>query len=449
MVTTQPLSLDTTDRLRDASFSSYLNSPEKSIMRKLAEDPNSLFLGRKKVEEGEIGVFGAEKYFNGLMGEENQRVSNNVRTKTQHQKNAPIDISHSKPKIQPRTPSVHSESSWNSQSGLLQSVKRNPSQRKGKKRNGKNFISILGCSCSCNGKNSVVIDEKGEETNSKKSLSCGGFQGKMGKQERTKTGSDPVDLARIKQSGLNPWVMEEIHCKKIDEMGNGLSREDCFSFPILNSTPGGNPNPMNFQENQDGKRWHNSLEVFGSSVLDKRNKNFLVLEGNPIMWGWETDSRAEEFEIPRSSDAMYNDNESDASSDLFEIESFANSGNSFLERNGSDEMSSNVTHTTCYAPSEVSIEWSVVTASAAGFSSVISDSEEFVSNSKGVTNPRKMGPDGKFSVGGKEMEKRPGNLLGCKSNEAVRVAGDAYMRNKKGNLDSRRRYRSSREGKGK
>lgn len=399
------------------------------------------------MEEGEIGVFGAEKYFNGLMGEENQRVSNNVRTKTQHQKNAPIDISNSKPKIQPRTPSVYSESSWNSQSGLLQSVKRNPSQRKGK-----NFISSLGCSCTCNGKNSVVIDEKDEEINPKKSLSREGFQGKMGKQERTKTGSDPVDLARIKQSGLNPWVMEEIHCKKIDEMGNGLSREDCFSFPILNSTQGGNPNPMNFQENQDGKRRNNSLEVFGSSVLDKRNKNFLILEGNPIMWGWETDSRAEEFEIPRRScDAMYNDNESEASSDLFEIESFANSGNSFLGRNESDEMSSNVTHTTCYAPSEVSIEWSVVTASAAGFSSVISDSEELVStNSKGVTNPRKMGPDEKFSAGGKEMEKRPvGNLLGCKSYEAVRVAGDTYMRSKKGNLDSRRRYRSSREGEGK
>ncbi|KAE9454514.1 hypothetical protein C3L33_13582, partial [Rhododendron williamsianum] len=291
-------------------------------MRKLAEDPNSLFLGRKKVEEGEIGVFGAEKYFNGLMGEENQRASNNVRTKTQHQKNAPIDISHSKPKIQPRTPSVHSESSWNSQSGLLQSVKRNPSQRKGKKRNGKNFISILGCSCSCNGKNSVVIDEKGEETNSQKSLSCSGFQGKMGKQERTKTGSDPVDLARIKQSGLNPWVMEEIHCKKIDEMG-----------------------------------------------MDKRNKNFLILEGNPIMWGWETDPG------PRNSKSQE-------------------------------------------VLTQFSIEWSVVTASAAGFSSAISDSEEFVSNSKGVTNPRIMGPDGKFSVGRKEMEKRPpGNLLGCKSNK--------------------------------
>lgn len=433
--------------------------------------------------EGEIGVFRAEKYFNDLVVDENPRVSNHVRIKTQNQKNAAIDISHSKSKIQPRTtPSAYSESSCNSQSGLLQSVKRNPSQRKGKKRNGKNFISSLGCSCSCNGKNSVEVNEKEVQTNSKKSLSCGEFDGKMGNKETTKNGSDPVDLTRINQSGLNPWVMEEIHCKKIDEMGNGLNREDCFSFPILNSTPGGKPNPLNFQENQEEKQ-RNSLEVLGSSV--KKNKNFLILEGNPAMWGWQADSVVdeffdksgypgqlsnsgyqgkltnsgcsgqltrvvEEFGVPQSFDVMYNDNESEGSSDLFEIESFTNSGNSFLRRNGSDGMSSCVTPATCYPPSEVSIEWSVVTASAAEFSSAISDSEEFV-NSEGIRNPRKTGPHGKtISAGGKEMENRgSGNLLGCKNYQAVRVAGDAYVRSGKGNLDSRRGNRSRREGKGK
>lgn len=163
MVTTQPLSSDTDNHLRDASFSSYLNSSEKTIISKLAENPNSLFLGRRKVVEGEgeIGVFRAEKYFNDLVVEENPRVPNHVRIETEFQKNAPIDISHSKLKIQPRTtPSAYSESSWNSQSGLLQSVKRNPSQRKGKKRNGKNFISSLGCSCHCNGENSVKEMER-------------------------------------------------------------------------------------------------------------------------------------------------------------------------------------------------------------------------------------------------------------------------------------------------
>ncbi|MCI01260.1 protein PHYTOCHROME KINASE SUBSTRATE 1, partial [Trifolium medium] len=66
---------------------------------------------------------------------------------------------------------------------------------------------------------------------------------------------------------------------------------------------------------------------------------------------------------------------SDASSDLFEIESLkGKSSNNFLTRQTSDAASSCVSPNN-YAPSEASIEWSVVTASAA----VMSDCEDQMS----------------------------------------------------------------------
>ncbi|CAH2045686.1 unnamed protein product [Thlaspi arvense] len=54
---------------------------------------------------------------------------------------------------------------------------------------------------------------------------------------------------------------------------------------------------------------------------------------------------------------------SDSSSDLFEIENLTGKLKPCLTRQGSDAASP-----TRYAPSEVSIEWSIVTASAADFS---------------------------------------------------------------------------------
>ncbi|PSR85062.1 Protein PHYTOCHROME KINASE SUBSTRATE like [Actinidia chinensis var. chinensis] len=440
----QTLSFTGNDHLCDASFLPYLNCSERNFVRKLAEsslNPNSatamtphkdLYLFRKKAEDGEIGVFGAEKYFNGVVDEDDPRASNNGGLKIQYMKNEPIHPSPMKPKIQPRTASVHSEASWNSQNALLRSVLRNQVPRKTKQRNGRSFLASLGCSCSCNGKNSVDIDENDGKSNSSVAM------------EPVLNVPDTVDLARANKSRLNPWVMEEVQCKKIDEEGIGLKREDCFTFPILNSKPGIPEIKVHSYEHEDDKQ-RNSLEVFGSPVLGKKTKSS-SLDTRPAVWGWETSSESGEFEIPQKSHGMYNDNESEASADLFEIESFTNSGNQFLLRQGLNGMSSTcVTPTTCYAPSEVSIEWSVVTASVAEFSA-ISNLEDMISTA-GTEKFRKMARNYKYSLAaGKELDKkRSGILLSCNSLKAVKVAGDAYRTNGKAVDDPQRRQRPSRD----
>lgn len=127
-------------------------------------------------------------------------------------------------------------------------------------------------------------------------------------------------------------------------------------------------------------------------------------------------SAAEELKIPSISSEMHNDHDqdsdSDASSDLFEIESL------YID-NPYDPAA-------CYAPSEASIEWSVVTASAADFS-LLSDTDE-VSSTIQTPCIKKSGLNSR-TCSFKEMPKiRPSILSGCKSQKSVNVAGDAHAR---------------------
>ncbi|KAA8532984.1 hypothetical protein F0562_032899 [Nyssa sinensis] len=173
---------------------------------------------------------------------------------------------------------------------------------------------------------------------------------------------------------------------------------------------------MHFQEEEEDDKPRKLLEAFGSPILEKGKKTLSML-----IW--------EETEIPERSDRMFNDTGSDASSDLFEIDSFKSNANPFL---ASDGMS-------CYAPSEASIEWSVVTASAADFSAT-SDSEELRAAAT-TTNPNKKVPTAKTMPAGEIQKWRP-SLLGCKSYKAVRVAGDAYRTSEKAIPETRRHPRS-------
>ncbi|KAG6399900.1 hypothetical protein SASPL_141385 [Salvia splendens] len=140
---------------------------------------------------------------------------------------------------------------------------------------------------------------------------------------------------------------------------------------------------------------------FGSPIPIKGNNCFNAAT-NLAMLTWD-----EDFKIPSTSSETHNDTDSDASSDLFEIESFY--------------IDNPFEPTTCYdAPS---IEWSVVTASAADFS----DSDEASST---ILMPciRKSGLNAK-TASFREMPKiRPSFLSGCKSQKAVGVVGDAQTR---------------------
>ncbi|KAM7464521.1 hypothetical protein LguiA_032642 [Lonicera macranthoides] len=393
--------------LHETSFSSYLNHAEqKNFLHKLTGSSPNLtsfisspqkhaYAVKKKVEDEEIGVFGAEKYFKGAMDVKNPKISRKSNTKHDHdhEKDEPIDKSSASPKTHPATPSVHSESSLNSKSAFLYKVPRN--QTRANKGNGKCFLANLGCNCYCNDKNSVEVDDGHIDDNS------GGVHGKGISKQPEKTG----DLVQPNKSLSKTWAEEEMHMhsEKFHEKEIGSKREECFSFPILNSKPGDTTVEVKLNKEDDNPT-RNSLEVFGSPILEKGNKSSR-LDNKLTMLNWGK-------RIARPPNELYNDTESDASSDLFEIESFSTNPN-------------------CYAPSEASIEWSVVTASAADFS-MMSDSEELRTAESGRKIRSRMEKSGKSSTKEKEMQKRrTGILLGCKSQKSVRVAEDVHSKKEK------------------
>ncbi|KAL6983493.1 hypothetical protein U1Q18_016879 [Sarracenia purpurea var. burkii] len=394
----QPFSNDTHPRV--ASFSSFLTRSEEPIFHKKLQDP--IPFGRNKVEDGEISVFSAEKYFNGGMDDdgddEKPKFSNNF-----------LQVKE-KPRIQVGTPSVRSESSWNSQTGLLPSVRRDSQERKKtKKRRSKNFLASFVCNCSCYDKKSVDVDEYLGEKKSETSAISGLVQAKSATNE-TKTIQNGADMVSC--------------CKKIDELGLGLDREECFRFPILNYKMENSAVKVKLQEEEEDEKKSDSLEVFGS----KKNKSSRI-ERRLDMLKWDNASsstRMEELQIPAAWDSgMYSDGESDASSDLFEIMSFTNNSNPFLHGQAVSDFGMSSCPTTCYEPSEASIEWSVVTASAADFSAA-SDYENPISPAKAW----KM----TGNANGAALEtgkRRSGSLLGCNSMKAVRVIGDAHWTNGK------------------
>lgn len=437
-----------TSNIRDASFSSYLSTNEETFLRKLADQKSNQNLSpiititsasqgdkqnhlgtRKKEEEEEIGVFGAEKYFNGVMDEESSKSSSSTcSSRKYHVHQQKVNLDHMKLKIhQPGTPSVRSESSWNSQSALLRSGSRNPNRtnKASNKAQMKSFFASLGCKCSCSDKNSVDVKEEhvGEISfkHNAGDVGGGGGGGAAANSGITtphiKQSLDLVGeaLVKIKQTPES-WVKEEIlmNKEKLDKPGTGLSRENCFTFPA--SKPGvvsNLPIKMPTFEEIEEEKLRKSIEVFGSPVMEKRKKA-LGLEKRLKMLSWDVEFPAANAE-----------SDSDASSDLFEIESLTGKNNPFLARQASDGCA---TPTTCYAPSEVSIDWSVATASAADFSSAMSDCEDLVRSS-----PTKTSRMNKDMV---PIRHRSAVLLGCKSQKAVKVAANAHRPyNQKTNLD--------------
>ncbi|XP_022151078.1 protein PHYTOCHROME KINASE SUBSTRATE 1-like [Momordica charantia] len=351
------------NHLREASFSSYLNHAEKEFVRKLAEAARD----RPQEEDGDIEVFGAEKYFNGGMDNPNPL---KLRPRRQQFKKAEqMNVHQKKPKTKisrSGTPSIRSESSWNSQNTLLQ--RRNHSGPGESKKKNKSSLKPKGFLYKCCGCHKDSVEEVHSSNNTKTNP----------KQE-------------LVRSGLN------------------------FTFRKSTSKlaePKNLPLKMKIQvEEQQARR---SIEVFGSSLKAQSVETVSLnhLERKLSMLSWndigprvkESDSN---MSVSATDDSILIDNgdaESDASSDLFEIESLMGNPNPFLVRQGSD-CTDCVTPTTCYAPSEASIEWSVVTASATDYD------ERRLS----TTSP---------TAAAEEIQRRRSNLLmGCRSKKA---AGDAY-----------------------
>ncbi|XP_062111622.1 protein PHYTOCHROME KINASE SUBSTRATE 1-like [Humulus lupulus] len=429
------------------AFSPYMTNHEKRIQ-----------MGKKKEEDEEIGVFRAEKYFNGVIDDDtSSRISSisSVRSYNHPYKNGDRqiqrvpDIDQIRSKVHPRTPSARSESSWNSRSVLLQSTAlKNSSRSKSSKMNGMKFLASLGCKCSCSDKNSVDTKDVGEISFSKSGTStnpsCGAAILKPNSVSSVRPSMDLADA--INQMNRTP---------RIEKAGSAFpSREGSSSFRSTKSPSGlmRNVPPVKSPFLGRPEILCKSPEVFGSSsspALEKGNKT-MSFERRITMMSWDhATSRPNEIVSSVVNSAAgginHHDSGSDASSDLFEIDSLTGKTNPFRARRLSDDTASGcMTPTHGYAPSEASIQWSVVTASAADFS-VLSDCEE-TTTIRPQTTSKKM-PSAKARILDAEvMHRRRSStsaLLGCKNHKAVNVAGDAYMDSPKINYDAGlMRYRS-------
>ncbi|KAL3617977.1 hypothetical protein CASFOL_038298 [Castilleja foliolosa] len=180
-----------------------------------------------------------------------------------------------------------------------------------------------------------------------------------------------------------------------------------------------NKNPLLKIQSLDESR--PSIEVFGSG---NRFKGDIAtnMERKLSMLTWDAIPKSgKTLDLtPCSSTVICDDMASEASSDLFEIDNISGSTNF---------PSLTISEPTCmspnslYAPSEASIQWSVVTASAADYS-VLSDCNDSVSVAGDLVskNNKPMNRMSKAKINEGAQKGRAGGLLGCKSYKAVDVA---------------------------
>ncbi|KAJ0677634.1 putative protein PHYTOCHROME KINASE SUBSTRATE [Helianthus annuus] len=379
------LTLQTSNSFRDVSFSSYLNQAEEHMIRNLTDQVSHVKNKQEKdKDDEELGVFGAEKYFKGEIEDvesknDQQFVDKyDTRTKIHQQKvtveqfdpNFAVKLKTDLTKLtSTHTPSVQSNVSYNSNTGLLPRAKSSKGRiERGSKT--KTFLATFGCNC---------IDKKSTQISEKR----------ISKPHTRMCDFDPKASPLSSKSKLTERTV----------------RNDYFTFPVLNST---DPNSNN--SDLTNLKYGN----LAGKVEDGNNGGRLSLGRKlSLLNNWEVDiSTEDEMYVPASGMYNHHDVDSDSSSDLFEIESFSTTcDNSFVAPRTSNG----------YAPSEVSVDWSVVTASAADFS-VVSDYEEMRTGG----GWRVSGGNGRGMVNRDEQKKRPGILSGCTNYKAVRVAGDGY-----------------------
>nr|GLL18528.1 protein PHYTOCHROME KINASE SUBSTRATE 3-like [Ipomoea trifida] len=319
----------------------------------------------KSRNDGEISIFDADKYFNMKLDQKLDLAYTTAPIRSgkvvNKNKNDEIPAVES-PCIKPKSSnvSVSSEpSSFGSKAVLLHKPK---PRKAGVIR--RSFFGRLGCQGRCLDKKAVVIDDHGSK----------------------QAAAAEDSFSSQKHSAGNTSKREEHHATTKQEEAVEEQRK--------------------------------SLEVFGAHKTRKGSGDVAVnLERKLSVLTWDaipnstTASAATDIHHiahTTTSNTIYDDMASDASSDLFEIENISDSarhGLMLASQTNTSGCASPITH---YAPSEASITWSVVTAGLADHSSVISDYDE---NTVSIN----VGKTGKFKdVTGKPSTKpRFTGLLGC------------------------------------
>lgn len=364
------------------------------------------------------------------------------------------------------TPTASSEASWNSQTGLLTNPPgsipvslRNPVADK--KRSSGSSSSAgrkwLFCrKCPCSGKKSVEVEEgifsENKETDTKSPSNCAKVNNSNKKSyysQRT-TDDQAAENMPIAYQG-SPHTHQKIGSNLVKlqpdshfvvpsssviqhRVVSGLVGG--FSFPILKNTS------------------HAVVAAPPASNSNSQQKNSVII--SPVLVEEAPGESLEVFRPPESSNlrkSIEDDVVSDASSDLFEIESFstqtipnypiyrrrdslddaqtlnarglAASNSTALEGRRSSLDEPMTPRTECYAPSEASIDWSVTTAEGfdkASVSVAASEIEEFTAFRGRFSTMEKNTEEAAALNSNNHAKKKLGNgLLSCRQEKAVNV----------------------------
>ncbi|KAK4377858.1 hypothetical protein RND71_004154 [Anisodus tanguticus] len=438
--------------LKDASFSSYLKPEENSP------------------DDSEINVFDAKKYFSESNDSSPEAQKNLVEqcdlaSVHRHSSVSSVDNGHGRnfrTNSFRATPTASSEASWNSQTGLLSNPPGaiavslrgiNPNE---KKRGSFSTRKWFFCrKCPCSGKKSVQV----EETNSEPRTETGSESFAVKHNHKVvlknstnmsqKNSTEIQQRAAILNSNIHPQTPSSetvinnigtIHRRSLESESTNITAGTIacqqrmlasvrpftetaggFSFPILN----------NSTQAKLGIKPPPTRSILISPILEDPARDSLEVFQPSSRKSTETDQRCN-FPFPGSPisrvTATDDDVASDASSDLFEIESFSTSIATsscplYRQRNSLDEPGTpSIAATECYAPSEVSIDWSVTTAEGFDRASVTNFST--ISELDNVSNIKLFGGSGVSTAatsGGEGGKWKGSGLLSCRHEKAVNV----------------------------
>ncbi|KAG8372277.1 hypothetical protein BUALT_Bualt12G0049600 [Buddleja alternifolia] len=434
---------------QDISFSSYLkpkNSSENS--QKKIEN------GSPPIDDTEISIFDAQKYFS-----ETNDAKDNI--KECHELQSVPRMSSVSSSVDGygrnfrtrsfhATPTASSEASWNSQTGLLAI----PPGSNGVSMRKSNFISdqdkkrsvisrkwSFGRKCCCTGKKSVQVKEEiSDSTDQNNNAAKSNYY--YTKQDHGHKEKAPVITKTSPENGFSPEndFSRENALRQQRVSASGRAFGDGFSFPVLKPSIQAIKivtktiiNPM-----EDAPC--DSLDVFQpvhEQILISRPSSI----DNPVA------NAGQHFNLGSPIARVTNaddDVRSDASSDLFEIESFSTQTTSYpmyRQRDALDDAlgtfnarrfngrrsldeppTPSVAATECYAPSEVSVDWSVTTAGGFDRTSVSNFSMSASEIGNMALMLRRQEESGGGDDGGRVRKGNGGLLMmSCRQEKAVSV----------------------------